>query len=84
MQGCASVVVCAVEIGIQLENTLDVRSCAFASHEHQCRDVAVHDWLVDREQLLQDFNDRLDLAFVDGCHDNGLGAERLAVRVLYH
>ena len=75
MQGRASVVVSAIYLGAQRQHALYIGPSALSSDEHERGYIAVHYRLVDREELLEDLDDRLNLTLVNGRHNYCLCAK---------
>ena len=84
VDGRAAIIVRQIDIGAERDNLGNVSGGAFACHEHQRGDVSILDRLVYGEQLLENLDDRLDLAFVDGGHYDSLRAEALVAAVFDH
>ena len=75
VQGRASIVVSAIYLGAQGQHALYIGPSALSSDEHECGYIAVHYRFVDREELREDLDDRLNLTLVDGRHNYCLCAK---------
>ena len=75
VQSRASIVVSAIYLGAQRQHALYIGPSALSSDEHERGYIAVHYRLVDREELLEDLDDRLNLTLVNGRHNYCLCAK---------
>ena len=80
MQGSPSDIVSSIEVGVELQDLVQLISTARRSDMHQQIDTAVHDRIIDREAVLNDTEAWLHIPLVNSLDDDCFCASKRSGR----